>query len=211
VCRFFKNALKANKELEMLDGDEYGNMIRCGSNELLQTYLLYKKTYNFNAKQEIIILHLFKNLILFKPIIPIDLSYENFNSLREVGDHDSIQNKTYSSIFMEPTISRKKSYYLHAIVFYEMCTNEDGEPWKNTFTTGHVRLDKDPSCEIGISSSAYIKKRSYDRRCEAKDYDMPTFYIEVGTDSDGNHYIKNTHDLEKVKKFYTLRLRYRYY
>ena len=201
VIPFLKTCIKKNTPCEMLDDDEYGNIIRKNVNDIFQIIKQYKVSYNLTKKEINDLLHILEMIIKNEPLVAASLAPHSFDSLAEFGDNTSRQHSYLSSLFMDLK-APKQVYYSDAIVFKYEYKDENGKSHNSAYT-GNTSICK--GSNIKISSSAYIKKEHYKKMCAKGEYNFPRFYINVSTDENGDHYITNLKDIKKIKKFYNIR------
>lgn len=174
-----------------------------GSNTVTARTMNIFNTYKGEDKE--LLIDIFEALLLYKPLSPLTFNRSEFNEPDHELDSESIskQNKRCSAVFMDKGTNRP--WYLHAIVFSEDVTTEDGSPYALSFTGNGVRLGSVDGPKIG--SSAYIKKNMYYKntdlaiRCEPKQ-----FYIKTVKIGDENVVI-DVNQLKKVKKYYHIEYR----
>lgn len=78
----------------------------------------------------------FSTLAKFEPLVPLTGAYWEWSDVSEYNDGPLYQNKRCSHVFKDST----GAYDINGIVWWEWCTDENGERYKSHFTNGESRV-----------------------------------------------------------------------
>lgn len=194
VNPFLKSCIANKGNVAMVDGDEYGNMVRKGVLELYNILITAKEEHRA------LIMELFTPLSLQEPTTKLTFTDDEFSDEVNSYDPDATykQNKRNFAVFKQAdgTIT-----YSEAVIFRNPYISEDTRELRWTSYTGGAHLaDKVDSRRL--MSSAVINVEAYNKH---KDIKLKRFYVDTmtGPVSDEHVIMEADKVISNISKFYT--------